>query len=132
MLVILGESRDEVVARLEAEPLAKLIAMTAPAELWSAFGLEKPGSGGAGYRDMLVHDVDPEELSAIAPRIPAEMLEALGVYLGSGAEIAARLEPYRDAGVELLMIANYSGFVGGLEWVKETGPQFAELTRRLA
>ena len=132
MLVILGESRDEVIARLEAEPLAKLIAMTAPAELWAAFGLQKPGSGGAGYRDMLVHDVAPDELAAIAPRIPAEMLEALGVYLGNGAEIAARLEPYRDAGVELLMIANYSGFVGGLARVKETGHQFAELTHRLA
>jgi phthiodiolone/phenolphthiodiolone dimycocerosates ketoreductase len=132
MLVILGESRDEVVARLEAEPLAKLIAMTAPAELWAAFGLEKPGSGGAGYRDMLVPDVDPELLAAIAPQIPAEMLEALGVYLGSGEQIAMRLEPYRDAGVELLMIANYSGFVGGLERVAETGHQFAELTRRLA
>ncbi|MHB8691551.1 MAG: LLM class flavin-dependent oxidoreductase [Solirubrobacteraceae bacterium] len=131
MLVILGESREEVIARLDAEPLAKLIAMTAPAELWLAFGLEKPGSGGAGYRDMLVPDVDPEELSAIASRIPAEMLEALGVYLGSGEEIAARLEPYRDAGVELLMIANYSGFVGGLTRVKETGHEFAELTRRL-
>jgi len=132
MLVILGESREEVVARLEAEPLAKLIAMTAPAELWSAFGLQKPGSGGAGYRDTLVPDVDPEELAAIAPRIPSEMLEALGVYLGSGEEIAARLEPYRDAGVELLMIANYSGFVGGLERVRATGHQFASLTSRLA
>ena len=132
MLVILGESRDEVIARLDAEPLAKLIAMTAPAELWAAFGLQKPGSGGAGYRDMLVADVDPDELVAVAPRIPVEMLEALGVYLGSGAEIAARLEPYRDAGVELLMIANYSGFAGGIARVKETGHQFAELTRRLA
>jgi phthiodiolone/phenolphthiodiolone dimycocerosates ketoreductase len=132
MLVILGESRDEVIARLDAEPLAKLIAMTAPAELWAAFGLRKPGSGGAGYRDMLVADVDPDELVAVAPRIPIEMLEALGVYLGSGAEIAARLEPYRDAGVELLMIANYSGFAGGIARVKETGHQFAELTRRLA
>jgi phthiodiolone/phenolphthiodiolone dimycocerosates ketoreductase len=132
MLVILGESRDEVVARLEAEPLAKLIAMTAPAELWSAFGLEKLGSGAAGYSDMLVADVDPDALLAMAPQIPVEMLEALGVYLGSGAEIAARLEPYRAAGVELLMIANYSGFVGGLDRVRDTGHEFAELTRRLA
>jgi phthiodiolone/phenolphthiodiolone dimycocerosates ketoreductase len=132
MLVILGESRDEVASRLEAEPLAKLIAMTAPAELWREFGLEKPGGGGAGYRDMLVHEIAPELLADVAPNIPLELLEALGVYLGNAEEIATRLEPYRAAGVDQLMIANYSGFVGGVPRVAAMKHQFASLTHLLA
>jgi phthiodiolone/phenolphthiodiolone dimycocerosates ketoreductase len=132
LIVVLGESRDEVVARLHAEPLAKLIAMLAPAELWSMFGLEKPGAGTAGYRDMLLHDLDPEVLRAVAPQIPAELLEAAGIHLGSAGEIAELLYPYHDCGVDLLTIANFSGFVGGQPRLAETKAQFVELTQLLA
>jgi len=132
LIVVLGESRDEVVARLHAEPLAKLIAMLAPAELWNAFGVEKPGAGTAGYRDMLLHDIDPDLLRAVAPQIPVELLEAAGIHLGNAAEVAELLYPYQECGVELLTIANFSGFVGGLPRQAATRDQFVELTQLLA
>jgi phthiodiolone/phenolphthiodiolone dimycocerosates ketoreductase len=131
LIVILGESRAEVVARLHQEPLAKLIAMLAPAELWSAFGLEKPGAGTAGYRDMMLHDIDPAELVRVAPEIPIELLEAAGMQLGSAAEIAELLYPYEDSGVELMTIANFSGFVGGQQRLAAMKDQFVELTQLL-
>jgi phthiodiolone/phenolphthiodiolone dimycocerosates ketoreductase len=132
LIVVLGDSRDEVVARLQAEPLAKLIAMLAPAELWSAFGLEKPGAGTAGYRDVLLHDIDPELLTKVAPAIPVELLEAAGIHLGNAAEIAELLYPYQDSGVDLLTIANFSGFVGGQPRQAAMKEQFVKLTRLLA
>jgi phthiodiolone/phenolphthiodiolone dimycocerosates ketoreductase len=132
LIVVLGESREEVAARLHSEPLAKLIAMLAPAELWSAFGLEKPGAGTAGYRDMLLHDIDPDVLTRVAPEIPVELLEAAGIHLGNAAEIAELLYPYQDAGVDLLTIANFSGFVGGQPRLAAMKDQFVELTYRLA
>jgi phthiodiolone/phenolphthiodiolone dimycocerosates ketoreductase len=132
LIVILGESREEVAARLHEEPLAKLIAMLAPAELWSAFGLEKPGAGSAGYRDMLLHDIDPDVLTTVAPGIPVELLEASGIHLGNAAEIAELLYPYQDGGVDLLTIANFSGFVGGQTRLAAMKDQFVELTHLLA
>jgi phthiodiolone/phenolphthiodiolone dimycocerosates ketoreductase len=132
LIVVLGESREEVVARLNDEPLAKLIAMLAPAELWNAFGLDKPGAGTAGYRDMLLHDVDPDVLRAVASEIPVELLEAAGIHLGNASEIAELLYPYSDCGVELLTIANFSGFVGGRPRQAATKEQFAELAQLLA
>jgi alkanesulfonate monooxygenase SsuD/methylene tetrahydromethanopterin reductase-like flavin-dependent oxidoreductase (luciferase family) len=132
LIVVLGESREEVAARLHSEPLAKLIAMLAPAELWSAFGLEKPGAGTAGYRDMLLHDIDPDVLARVAPEIPVELLEAAGIHLGNAAEIAELLYPYQDAGVDLLTIANFSGFVGGQPRLVAMKDQFVGLTRLLA
>jgi phthiodiolone/phenolphthiodiolone dimycocerosates ketoreductase len=131
LIVILGESRDEVVSLLDREPLAKLIAMLGPSELWAAFGLEKPGGHGAGYRDMLLHDLDPESLADIAPSIPPELLEAQGVYLGSAEEIAGKLQPYRDAGVQHLTIANFSGLVGGRPRLTAMKQQFVDLVRHL-
>jgi phthiodiolone/phenolphthiodiolone dimycocerosates ketoreductase len=132
LIAVMGESREEVAARLEAEPLAKLIAMLAPAEVWTAFGLEKPGAGTAGYRDVLLHDLDADELARVAPAIPLEMVEASGVLVGNASEIAARLAPYREASVEALTIANFSGFVGGLPRLAEMKDQFVELTHLLA
>ena len=132
LIVILGESREEVATRLHEEPLAKLIAMLAPAELWSAFGLKKPGAGTAGYRDVVLHDIDPDLLARVAPDIPVELLEAFGVHLGNASEIAELFAPYRDAGVERLTIANFSGFVGGLPRLAAMKEQFVELTHLLA
>lgn len=131
LIVILGESREEVAERLQQEPLAKLIAMLGPAELWNAFGLEKPGAGTAGYRDMLLHDLDPELLIKIAPEIPVELLEAAGIQLGSAAEIAELLYPYEDSGVELMTIANFSGFVGGQPRLSAMKDEFVRLSQLL-
>ena len=131
VLTVFGESRDEVVARFEAEPLAKLVAMLAPAELWTAFGLEKPGAGTAGYRDMVLHHIDPQQLANVAPKVPVEMLEAFGLLLGNGHEIAAQLEPHQEAGVDQLMVVNLSGFLGGLERVAATRQELVDLMRLL-
>lgn len=131
LIAILGESRAEVASLLDQEPLARLVAMLAPSELWAAFGLEKPGGAGAGYRDMLLHDLEPEPLEAIAPRIPLELLEAGGVYVGNAEEIATRLAPYQDAGVEHVTIANFSGLLGGLPRLAAMKEQFVDLVRRL-
>jgi hypothetical protein len=81
---------------------------------------------------MLLHDLDPGVLRKVAPEIPVELLEAAGIHLGNAAEIAELLYPYHDSGVELLTIANFSGFVGGQPRLAAMKDQFVELTHLLA
>jgi phthiodiolone/phenolphthiodiolone dimycocerosates ketoreductase len=97
---ILSKSRDHVLETLERAPMIKLLAMLTPAALWEAYGLEHPaGSGSRGLLDLLPHTIDPDRMREIAPKIPAEMLEQL-VMFGNGDEIAAKLRPFADAGVQ--------------------------------
>jgi len=63
---------------------------------------------------------------------PVELLEAAGIHLGNATEIADLLYPYHDSGVDLLTIANFSGFVGGQPRQAATKDQFVELTHLLA
>jgi phthiodiolone/phenolphthiodiolone dimycocerosates ketoreductase len=106
---IFGESRDAVAAMLEELPIVKLIAYYLPDELWQRHGLVHPaGEGCRGQIDLIPHELDPDALRAIAPRIPIELVEELA-WLGNAEEIAARIEPYAQAGATHLMLGDVTG-----------------------
>jgi phthiodiolone/phenolphthiodiolone dimycocerosates ketoreductase len=85
---IFGESRDVVAATLEEIPIVKLMAYYVPDQIWRKYGLEHPGGPGCrGQIDLIPHELDPDELRELAPRIPLELLEELA-WIGS-AEAAA-------------------------------------------
>ena len=46
-------------------------------------------------------------------------------------DIAARVAPYADAGLEYVVLANLSGLVGGLAEVHARAPEFGALVRLL-
>ena len=103
---IFGESRDKVAALLDEVPVIKLLALFSPDVVWRQYGLEHPsGPGTRGAVDVIPHALDPATLRELAPRIPVELVEEF-VMLGNAEEIAARLEPYAEAGLEHVVLAD--------------------------
>ena len=103
---IFGESRDKVAALLDEVPVIKLLALFSPDVVWRQYGLEHPaGPGTRGAVDVIPHALDPVTLRELAPRIPVELVEEF-VMLGNAEEIAARLKPYAEAGLEHVVLAD--------------------------
>jgi phthiodiolone/phenolphthiodiolone dimycocerosates ketoreductase len=106
---IFGESRDAVAAVLEDVPVVKLIACYLPDEVWQRYGLTHPaGPGCRGQVDLIPHDLDPDELRTLAPKIPIELVEELA-WLGSAEEIAERIAPFAEAGATHVMLGDVTG-----------------------
>lgn len=131
IFLVLGESRERIRELYEAEPLAKLFALwMAPAPVLAEHGLEIPGYDGRAYIDIIPHELDAEALRELAPRIPFELFEKY-VFLGNPAEVAERLRPYTDAGLEHPVVMSLTGLAGGLEEAMAHGPALGELVTLL-
>lgn len=108
-LIVLGDSVDHVRALLEAQPLLKLVMLLAPATTWRQYGLDHPaGPTCRGFPDVIPHALDPAHLRQIAPRIPIQMVEELAL-LGNAADIASRLRPYAEAGLQHVVLCDITG-----------------------
>jgi len=129
-VTMLGESRDQVLAALEATPLIKLLLLFAPQELWHQYGIDHPNGSEQGGFATIPHAIDPATLREIAPRLPIEMFEEW-VMLGSAEEVATRLKPYADAGLEHVVLADMSALAYAPEDAMTGFAQFAELTQIL-
>ena len=106
---IFGESRDAVAATLDQIPIVKLMAYYVPDRIWRKYGLEHPGGPGCrGQIDLIPHELDPDELRELAPRIPLELLEELA-WIGSAEEIAERLRPFAEAGASHIVLGDLTG-----------------------
>lgn len=129
---IFGESRPAVAALLDEVPVVKLIACYLPDEVWRRYGLTHPaGPGSRGQVDLIPHDLDPDELRALAPKIPIELVEEL-VWLGSAEEIAERIAPFAAAGATHLMLGDLTGTTYAPEEAMGVlGSQLPELKKRL-
>ncbi|MBW2362645.1 MAG: hypothetical protein JRG84_17255 [Deltaproteobacteria bacterium] len=80
---------------------------------------------------MIVHDLDVEELRALAPRIPFELLA--DYYLaGNAEEVFERLAPFAAAGLEHVILTLCLGMVGGPPEIEEFLAEFARLREMLA
>ena len=130
--VMLGRSRDYVADLMERDPLGKLTALFCSAELWAEYGLQHPGGDKCrGLVDLIQHNLDPEELRELAPRIPFELVEEF-FFVGSAAEIADRVSAYADNGAEHVILGNATGTVGGLDEINATAPEFVTLVAALS
>jgi phthiodiolone/phenolphthiodiolone dimycocerosates ketoreductase len=122
--VLVGSSRDEVLGALDADPLTKLRALAAPGWLWSTHGVDHPGGPSSrGYVDLLVHELDVDELRALAPRIPAALF-ADWWFVGSVDDVIERLLSYRRAGCQHVVLADAS------HGLAAAAPDFASAARR--
>jgi phthiodiolone/phenolphthiodiolone dimycocerosates ketoreductase len=130
--VVLGESRDRQAELFEEEPLAKLAAIFVAGERWQCYGLEHPaGPNSRGLIDVVVHDLDVEELRALAPRIPLELVEEF-YFLGSADEVFPRLAAYAPAGLEHVVASVAAGVVGGKPEREKCLAEVARLRKMLA
>jgi phthiodiolone/phenolphthiodiolone dimycocerosates ketoreductase len=130
--VIIGESREYVAELMEKDPLAKLSALMCSGEVWSEYGLEHPsGPDSRGLVDLVLHEMDPEMLRDLAPKIPFELVEEF-TFIGNNEEVGDRLHSYGEVGLELVVLADSTGAVGGLNEIETNAGRFAKLVSELA
>ena len=130
--VIVGESRDYVAELMVKEPLAKLSALMCDAVVWAGYGLEHPsGPESRGLVDLVIHDMDPESLREIAPKIPFELVEEF-IFMGNDEEVLERIASYRKVGLDLVVLADTTGSVGGLGEIETNAGRFSNLVSQLA
>lgn len=126
-LVMLAESRDAAADLYEANPMAKMLLMSAPASLWAQYGVEHPcGPDCRGYADMIPHALDPQALRRSLERVPREMVEAF-IMMGNAEDLAAQIAPYRERGLEYLVIADTTGLTQDPVTVAELLPELVKL-----
>jgi phthiodiolone/phenolphthiodiolone dimycocerosates ketoreductase len=107
--VLLGESRDAVLAELDAAPFSKLRALGAPGWLWDKHGVTHPGGPtSGGFVDLVIQEHDPRALRELAPRIPSALLADMW-FVGSETEVMDRIRTYELAGCEQVVLADASG-----------------------
>ncbi|MGD9620397.1 MAG: LLM class flavin-dependent oxidoreductase [Mycolicibacterium sp.] len=129
--VIIGRSRDHVAELMERDPLGKLSALMCSAEIWARHGMAHPsGDGCRGLVDLIYHDLDPEYLRDLAPRIPFELVEEF-TFIGNATEIADRVGGYADNGLEHVILGNATGTVGGLDEISSNAKELLALTNAL-
>jgi phthiodiolone/phenolphthiodiolone dimycocerosates ketoreductase len=125
-VVVFGPSRDEIFAKFEAEPLSKMIMLFQPASVWQRYGLEHPaGPQTRGWIDTIPHELDPELIRSAVAQIPERMLDER-LLIGNAEEIAKRLGPFADAGLEHVVICDITGMVYPPE---EAAVQLGELAK---
>jgi phthiodiolone/phenolphthiodiolone dimycocerosates ketoreductase len=93
-------------------------------------GIQPRGDKCRGLVDLIQHDLDPDELRELAPRIPFELVEEF-FFIGSAAEIAERVSGYVDNGLEHVILGNATGTVGGLDEIKANTNELAALVAAL-
>jgi phthiodiolone/phenolphthiodiolone dimycocerosates ketoreductase len=112
---------------MERDPLGKLCALMCSADIWANYGMKHPsGDRCRGLVDLIYHDLDPEELRELAPRIPFELVEEF-MFIGNASEIACRVGGYADNGLEHVILGNGTGTVGGLDEINASATQFPDI-----
>ena len=106
LLVALGASRDEVLAKAMRSPVAAAMALGAPAATWQALGLEHPlGPAHGGFLDLVPSRIGAAEVERARATMRPELL--LGqLYMGSVDEVVAEAAPLVDAGCRHFIVAN--------------------------
>ncbi len=129
--VMLGESKEYIADLMEKDPLGKLFALFCPADVWAKRGYRHPyGDDCKGFIDLIVHDLDPDELRALAPELPFELVEDV-IFLGNADDVGERLSGYASNGMNHVVLANLTGVVGGMEEIEANMPQFFQLRAML-
>ncbi|MAG31980.1 MAG: LLM class flavin-dependent oxidoreductase [Deltaproteobacteria bacterium] len=130
--MIMGESRAQLIEYFEKNPLSKLTALFIPGEVWEPYGIEHPaGRESRGLIDVIIHELDADELRALAPRIPIELLDDYYI-VGGPTEMYDQLAAYRDAGCEHLVLSVVPSTVGGEEGIDRSVSALKDLLGRLA
>jgi phthiodiolone/phenolphthiodiolone dimycocerosates ketoreductase len=126
----LGESQDGIAAILEEVPLLKLLLLFAYNDLCKRYEVVHPnGPDAVGYHTV-PHELDPKELRELAGRLPIEMFEDF-VLMGNAEEVAERLRPYADAGLEHVVLADMSSVAVGPQEAERAFAEMAKLTAML-
>ena len=130
--MIMGESRAQLHDYLEENPISKLAALFIPGQAWEPYGIEHPaGPESRGLVDVIIHELDAEELRALAPRIPIELVDDF-YFTGGPMEMYEQLAAYRDGGCEHMVLSILMSPFEGEEGVDRSVTALKELSHKLA
>ena len=130
--IAIGESRAQLFDYFDENPLSKLAAIFIPGERWEHHGLEHPaGRESRGLIDVIIHELDPDELRALAPRIPFELIEEF-YFIGSPTELYEHLAAYGHAGCEHMELGIMMNPLAGEDGLEQNVIALKELQSRLA
>lgn len=104
--IVCDEDRDTAERMLDSLAL-RLVALTAPAELYEAAGHEHPLASRWGLLDFVPTRLGREEALRAAQAVPDEVLRTYYTW-GTPDDIAGRLEPFMRAGCEVYNLTNMS------------------------
>ena len=129
MLVALGESQEQVLARAMTSRFCATLALGAPAEVWRAHGRTHPlGATHRGFLDLVPTRITAAQVDRAADTMPPELLLTL-FYAGNARQICEEVAPLIDAGCLHFIIANAGASFTG-EGAKGLW-RLADLMRRL-
>jgi phthiodiolone/phenolphthiodiolone dimycocerosates ketoreductase len=104
--IVCDEDRD-VAERLLDSMALRLVALTAPAELYEAAGAEHPLATRWGLLDYIPTQLGREETLRAARAVPDEVLRSYYTW-GTPDDIVERLRPFLAAGAEAFNLTNMS------------------------
>src|SRR5262249_10132199 len=114
ILAVIAQSEDEA-EEMTKNPLLRWdsIALIPDAEVFASWGImEHPIRQDYSYaRDLVRQDWGGQATLDITETIPPELVRKSRA-LGTPAQVADQLQPFIDAGLEMLNIINYASFVG--------------------
>ena len=82
---------------------------------WARFGVKSPLGDWSYPRDLIPMDWSREDALKIANQVSPEMVRNLR-FCGTPESVAKQIQPYIDAGMNKIMIANYGELVKSGDW----------------
>ena len=107
---LIGRDHAEI-SEMAASPLARYMALLAPATMWSQFGLDHPfGPDFRGFIDILPESHTRQELLTAMDRVPPNLVEE-AVLSGTPDEVHAKLRDMIDAGLRHVVLQPVSALL---------------------
>ncbi len=106
LLVAVGDSRADVLARAVRSPVVASITLGVPGTVWAAAGAAHPlGADHGGSLDLVPTRIHQPEIDRALASMRPELVEAM-LYVGSVDEIVAEVAPLVAAGCRHFIVVN--------------------------
>jgi len=107
LFLITGRSRDEVDETLSSD-IAKAFALTIPAQMWAAHGVQHPlGQDFAGAQDLIPQTLDEQTVLSYTARVPLSLMKEF-FLTGPPGDVVDQTAHWRDHGLRYLVLMNLS------------------------
>jgi phthiodiolone/phenolphthiodiolone dimycocerosates ketoreductase len=107
LFLITGRSRDQVDEALNSD-IAKAFALSIPAEMWAAHGVQHPlGHDFAGAQDLIPQTLDEQTVLSYTAQVPVSLMKEF-FLTGTQQEVIDQVAQWRDHGLRYLIAMNLS------------------------
>lgn len=129
-IYVVVTEEHETAHHIMSSPLAKAMALVAPASQWESAGKKHPlGPGFEGLRDYVPEWMTEDELREATGQFDLSVLHDTVVH-GTPDEVVGQLEPFIDEGLEHIVFGNMAP-IAGFEYVAVAQAGLKEVAKRL-